>query len=284
MARTKPSTDRSHRRRRLLPASGLLAALLTAALLDSPPAMTASEPARLEGSAWVLTTLSGRPVLAETEATLRFEAGRAAGSDGCNRFSAPFTATGSALGISERMIGTQMACAPAVMDQGRAFRAALTQARRYRITGPTLQLLGADRTPLAVLAAQSQNLANTSWQVTGYNNGKQAVVSPIVGSALTLDFGAGGRVSGSAGCNRFQSRARIEGARLSFSPPSASRRLCNQPPGVMEQERQFLKALESVARSQLEGSRLELRREDGALALSLVRSSATGVSGKAGGR
>lgn len=39
----------------------------------------------------------------------------------------------------------------------------------------------------------------------------------------------------------------------------------------MEQEAQFLRALESVATVQLEGPRLELRTDDGALAVTLTR-------------
>jgi len=40
---------------------------------------------------------------------------------------------------------------------------------------------------------------------------------------------------------------------------------------VMEQEQQFLKALETVATVSQEGNRLELRRADGALAVTLAR-------------
>jgi heat shock protein HslJ len=43
---------------------------------------------------------------------------------------------------------------------------------------------------------------------------------------------------------------------------------CLQP-GVMEQERAFVAALRSVASAKVDGERLELRRADGSLALSL---------------
>jgi len=36
--------------------------------------------------------------------------------------------------------------------------------------------------------------------VTGYNNGRVAVVSPIQGTELTAFFGPGGNLTGSAGC------------------------------------------------------------------------------------
>ena len=50
-----------------------------------------------------------------------------------------------------------------------------------------------------------------------------------------------------------------------------TRRMCATP-GVMEQERFFLKALETVATMRMEGDGLELRTKDGALAVGLLRS------------
>jgi heat shock protein HslJ len=58
------------------------------------------------------------------------------------------------------------------------------------------------------------------------------------------------------------------GASLKLGPAATTRKLCAQP-GVMEQEQQFLKALESVATFRQEGERAELRTADGALAVSL---------------
>ena len=46
-------------------------------------------------------------------------------------------------------------------------------------------------------------LEGVDWEVTGYNNGRQAVVSPKLGTRLNLMF-EDGLVSGSSGCNRFQ--------------------------------------------------------------------------------
>jgi heat shock protein HslJ len=43
-------------------------------------------------------------------------------------------------------------------------------------------------------------------------------------------------------------------------------KMCNDPEGVMDQESQFLAALESAATYKIEGTRLELRTADGALA------------------
>ena len=61
----------------------------------------------------------------------------------------------------------------------REFIAALTRSARLRLDGSRLTLLDAPGRVLAVLEAQTQTLATTAWDVTGYNNGKQAVVSII---------------------------------------------------------------------------------------------------------
>jgi heat shock protein HslJ len=47
--------------------------------------------------------------------------------------------------------------------------------------------------------------------------------------------------------------------------------MCTKPEGVMEQEQQFLKALETVATARFEGDRLELRTAEGALAITLTK-------------
>lgn len=250
---------------KLLCASSLFLALLLAGCA----AMTAApEPPPLDGTAWVLALLPGRTPTGGQPATLRFGDGRAQGSDGCNRYTVPYAARGAALEVGPRGAGTQMACAPEVMQQAEAFNAALNAARSYRVAGRSLQLLDAGGAVLATFAAQSTTLAGTSWRVTAINNGKGAVASVRSGSTVTLEFDDKGHAGGSAGCNRFVTRYEREDARLRFAAPAATRRICAEE-GVMEQERQFLEALQSVATMRIEGRRMELRRADGALALTL---------------
>jgi heat shock protein HslJ len=158
------------------------------------------------------------------------------------------------------------------MQQAEAFRASLAGTRSYRIAEDgRLQLQSADGTVLASFTPQSTDLAGTNWQVTGFNNGRQAVVSPILDTELTMEFGADGRVSGSAGCNRYTGSYTIEGRALRIGPAATTRRMCVKPEQIMEQEQQFLKALETVATMRQEGDRLELRTADGALAFTLAK-------------
>ncbi|MFO1204398.1 MAG: META domain-containing protein [Burkholderiales bacterium] len=244
----------------------IMIGLLAACTAVSP----AADRPELNGTAWVLATLGQHPV-AGNAPTLRFGDGRASGSDGCNRYSAPYSVTGARLEVSPKGISTQMACPPEVAAQASAFMSALTQARAYRVAAGKLELLSADGAVLASFAAQSQSLAGTSWKVTGFNNGRQAVVSVLTGTDLTLAFAGDGKLSGSAGCNRYTAAYTSAGQKLTIGPAAATRRMCAQPEGVMEQEQQFLKALETVATARFEGDRLELRTAEDALAMTLVK-------------
>ena len=249
---------------RLLPQALPLAALPLAALAFAAiaPVALAATPASLEGTAWVL---AGNEAV-----SLRFEQGRVSGSDGCNRFNGPYLSSGASLTIGPPLAATQMACPPPVIQQAARFNQALAATRFFRRDGANLLLIAADGSVRATLVPQSKSLAG-SWQVSAFNNGRQAVVSPLVGTVLDLSFLEGGRIGGSSGCNRYTAKIQVQGSQVAIAAPMSTRRLCNEPAGVMEQERQFLAALTSVATLRHEGQRLELRRADGALALILKR-------------
>jgi heat shock protein HslJ len=152
----------------------------------------------------------------------------------------------------------------------RAFDDALAQARGWRIDAGQLVLLDAAKAELMRLDAQPKGLAGTAWQVSGYNNGRQAVVGPIDGTALRLQFMDGGRVAGFGGCNNFSGSWKLDGNKLSLGPLAATRKACVQPEGVMAQEAAFLRALESAATARREGPRLELRTSADAMAALLT--------------
>lgn len=252
-----------------LPArAGLLAAAL---LAGCAPMNTAADVPPLAGTAWELVALPGGDPAAGAAPTLRFDKDRASGSDGCNRFAAGYTAEGGTLAIAmATAVSTQMACPPAVMKQADAFMAALGAARSYRVDGGRLQLLGADGSLRATLAVQSQALAGTRWRATAVNNGKGAVASLVPGSTVTLAFGADGRASGTAGCNRYTAGYAQDGTQLRLQPPATTRMACADD-SLMAQEQAFLQALQTVTAARVEGKRLELRTATGALAVSLQR-------------
>jgi heat shock protein HslJ len=238
-------------------------------LVSGSSGAQANETPPLEGTAWVLAALPGQKWVG-APATLRFEGARAVGSDGCNRFNASFTATGSALEVGPRAASTLKACPPALMAQAEAFSAALTGAKAYRIEAGQLKLLTASGTVLATLAAQSRAIAGTNWKITGINNGRNALVSILAGSTVTMAFGTDGRASGSAGCNQYTARFSAGDTKLRFEAPAATRKMCADAK-LMEQESQFLKALTAVTAMEIEGDRLVARDGGGAMQLTATR-------------
>lgn len=224
----------------------------------------------LQDTAWALATLPGVPTPLAATPTLRFEAGRVQGSDGCNRYGAPYTAAHGRLQIGPNGTITRMACPEPVSRLAASFNAALATAQAYRIDGTTLLLLDGAGATLASFVAQGTELAGTAWHVTGYNNGRQAVVSVTAGSAITLEFLPEGRVRGSGGCNHFNGSYTSSADQLQIGPVGATRRACAEPEGVMAQEAAFLRALETVASARFEGHRLELRTATGALAVTMT--------------
>ena len=83
----------------------------------------------LDGTAWILTGLTGRTLAEGAKPTLRFESGRVAGSDGCNRYSGQYTTEKQAFKVVPPIASTQMACAAqTTMEQAREYVEALSVA------------------------------------------------------------------------------------------------------------------------------------------------------------
>lgn len=123
----------------------------------------------------------------------------------------------------------------------------------------------------ATFVSQVSSLGGTSWTVVNINNGRQAVVGVVADTALTMEFDAEGGVSGTTGCNRYSGAYQAEGETLRISSVATTRRACPDD-ATAEQERAFVRAMETVATMSFEGDRLDLRDGEGALALILVRS------------
>ncbi|BCX04233.1 MAG: META domain-containing protein [Candidatus Roseilinea sp.] len=247
--------------------------LAACALPPAPPRRPASSigATGLTGSSWVLESLNGQPPLAETIITLNFEANRVNGSDGCNRFMGSYTLDGFNITFGQ-LAGTLMACPEPIMKQAADFQQALANARSFRAADGRLTLLDESGNAVATFVVQETDLVGMSWRALSYNNGKQAVVSLIAGTELTVAFDAEGRISGNAGCNAFTGSYRLEDdGKITIGPLAATRKLCNAPEGVMEQEAQFLAALETAATYRIEGDRLQLRTADGAMAANFQR-------------
>jgi len=249
---------------RLLPVIGMLIIMILSAC-------TAKSADPLNDTGWILTELNGQPVPAGPPVTLNFAAGNLGGTDGCNHYSGTYTMEGSQITVGKEILSTLMACEEGIMQQSSAYMTALTGAVKFEIKGGNLSLLDESGSVLAVFSAQSQDLAGTSWTVTGLNNGQQAVVSPLLDTQLTLNFDREGKVSGSAGCNQYFASYQTKGQSITISQAGMTEMYCNNPQGIMDQESQFLAALQTAATYRVDGNSLELRTAGNEIALTQVK-------------
>ena len=247
----------------------IVAVFIGILLLTTAQPLWAADSA-LSGTNWMLSTLNGQLPLPATTITLQFGAdGSATGTDGCNRYTTTFTASRSTISF-EPAASTMMACPPAVATQATDFMAALDAANRYQLRGGQLILLDGT-TVLATFVAANEDLAGSIWLVTGYNNGREAVVSPLLGADIIVNIDDANLISGNAGCNDFFASIEAADGEIEIGNVGATRRTCAEPAGVMEQEAEFFAALESAATFTVEGDFIELRNADDAIAVHMVR-------------
>ena len=71
------------------------------------------------------------------------------------------------------------------MEQANAYQSALSETTTFEISGDELTFSDVDGNAVAAFSVVSNDLSGTAWQVISYNNGKQAVVSVIIGTELT---------------------------------------------------------------------------------------------------
>jgi heat shock protein HslJ len=241
---------------------GLCAGLFTLAACTSSSRGGESD---LTAQGWILSTIMDQSLVPGSSITAQFTSdGKVSGSAGCNRYSGTYTVSGNSLQLSSPMASTMMACEQALMDQESAYFKALGEVKTFSISGDQLTLTDDNKKSLLVYEAQSQDLAGTSWEVIGYNNGKQAVTSVLAGTTLTAEFGKDGSLTGNSGCNTYNGTYTVTGDQIEIGPLATTRMAC--PQEIMDQETLYLAALQTAATYRVEGSGMELRTKDGALA------------------
>ena len=107
-----------------------------------------------------------------------------------------------------------------------------------------------------------KSLEGTSWAVISIEG-----TTVLPGSMVTAHFGADGNMSGNTGCNQYLATYDGDGTMIRFDLTGASKRLCREPNGVMDQESRFLAILGLVASFESSGDQLEFVSGDGVVAL-----------------
>lgn len=243
------------------------------------------EPTPLVGTLWQLSGYNNgkggfASMLAGTEITAVFaEDGKLGGSAGCNNYATSYEISGAFISVGP-VASTMMMCPEDIMEQEGAYLAALESATTYAIEGKQLSLLNSEGGLAAsYTVGEETSLTGSQWQAIGYNNGKEAVVSVIIGTEITAVFGEDGNLTGSAGCNNYTASYQVNGDAISIGPAATTRMFCADPEGTMEQEGLYLSALQMAATYRVESDKLELRTADGALVANFVaKVEATGLS------
>jgi heat shock protein HslJ len=243
---------------------GLLVALTACSSSGSKP--TSATPPKggdASGVEWILTGSTMNSVdFSKSGITARFESGRISGFGGVNQYSGPCVLGADGSVKIGPLISTQMAGPPLLMKAETTYLGLLETANSYSVSGPTLTLV----TPGATLtyeAAKPVALPGSKWDVTSYNNGKQAVVSVSLGSTLTLDFNADGTVSGNSGVNTFNGPYKAGETSITIGPLAST--LMAGSPELMAQETAYLQALQKATTWEAANGRLELRDASGAM-------------------
>ena len=163
------------------------------------------------------------------------------------------------------LAGTMMACPEPAMSVEQAFRKTFTGPMSVDVNGDRLTLNSPGGAVLAFEREPAPTLETATWEITGFNNGRQAVVSPLTSTTPTITF-KGGAVGGTTGCNTFRGSYNVTGNTIAFTPIVATRKACPGD-GVMLQEQQVLAAIQSGVRWATRDGQLELFRRDGERAL-----------------
>ena len=241
----------------LPPATEAIAVTPTEAMTTTAPVTDA-----LAGN-WVLVSygdaMAPTEVPAGVTVTAKFDAGQLSGNNGCNSYTGTYTVDGSNLTITPGA-STMMACQEPQSTVEQAYMAALPLVTTFATAEGGLTLTYGDGQALVYKAGPS-GLTGTSWEVTGYNNGKEAVVGLAAGTTISLEFGEG-TVTGKA-CNSYNGPFTETGTTVTIGPLATTMMACPEE-GVMDQETAYLIALQAATEFSLDGGMLTLRDATGA--------------------
>ncbi len=226
----------------------------------------------LTGPVWIAARLNGHKLLPATTISAEFNTGESvSGSSGCNNYSTSYTVDGDSISFGGEIVSTMMLCDEPVNEQEREYFQALNEAASFDVNGEELTMLNGEGNTLAVYKAQSQALEGTSWEVISYNNGRGGVTSLVIGTEITANFGEDGQLTGDSGCNSYSAAYENGDGNISVGPSAVTLRFCAEPEGTMEQESEYLAALQTAATYQVEGNSMNMRTADGATVANFIQ-------------
>ena len=253
------------------------AATVSMLIASSSAAPVAQDPAQLTSpTGWILVSWTADPgILSRTKKRpgISFQDGKFSMSGGVNAMTGKYSAKRNGRLILEGEGMTEMAGDPATMEAEEVFTKLFIGVTHWRLDDKGLVLSNGtsgselrfkDRPP-----QKAKPLTGTEWSLEGFESrGKTAIsdTALVGGTKITLSIGAEGRVSGSAGVNRYFGKGNSgPDGRIAFGPMASTRR--GGPPEAMAQERSYLKQLSEVSTWAISADRLVLTGKDGSFAL-----------------
>lgn len=232
----------------------------------------------LAGTEWSLVEITVgavvTPALPNAPATIGFdpdgEAGRYAGTGGCNRLAGSYRVNGDSISF-EAGITTLIACPEPIMDQELQLTAALLAATRFEVVDDRLTIFfegeGGNLDTLVFSRANSVDttpptsgdqlppLAGVEWNLIAFvENGTETPALPDAPANITFD--GAGRYSGTGGCNRLAGGYSISGDAITFDMGLSTMMACPEP--IMDQELRFSQSLNDATRFVADASNLTI--------------------------
>lgn len=215
------------------------------------------------GAEWQLVTSSlDTTGAADAGITAKFEAGRMFGFSGVNQYTGPYVSDKGGAFEAGPFTSTLMAGSTEKLKAEKAYLRLVERCDTYLLEREKLTLSVEGQPTLIYVAVGTPKLAGTSWTVTGYNNGKQAVQSVSADTSLTVVFGEDGKVSGNAGVNTYNGPFTAEVHTVKIGPLVATRMA--GPEDLMTQETLFLEALQNSVKWEIRRGMLVLSDDKGA--------------------
>lgn len=111
-------------------------------------------------------------------------------------------------------------------------------------------------------AGKAGKFEDIKWVLESYgeSGNLQAVLE---GTQITATFESAERqITGSAGCNSYFGAYEINGNKLMIGPVGSTEMYCMEPEGVMDQETEYLKALQAASNYEIVDGKLRIYSEE----------------------
>ncbi len=229
------------------------------------PGDAGGAPAALIEQSWQLTLFgpvdTPRPAVADSPATLNFEAERVSGFTGCNNFGGAYTANAENINFGN-LISTLIACPEDdVTAQEQAILSALQGTRSYSLDGNRLRISYDEGRQALVYQAVVAPLQQQPWRLEFY--GPRDVPRPnVTGAEETLLTFEAERLFGYTGCNNFNGGYQANNGSISFEPLATTLALCTDDL-LQRQETAIFAALQDTRPYTIDGGTLTISYDEG---------------------